>query len=115
MSVDQGMICAAMGDDGLRIDVATVRCEPSGRELTVVAGTTLLDACQQLGAPLSQGCDGVALCGFCRVHVRSGTASLSPLGEEERRVLAAMHAGPDERLACCARVHGDVVLRADYW
>jgi len=109
------MISGAMRTDGFQIDVATVRCEPSGRELRVVVGTTLLDACQQLGAPLSQGCEGIALCGFCRVHVCSGTASLSPLGEEERKVLASMHAAPDERLACCARVHGDVVVHADYW
>jgi ferredoxin len=109
------MMRGAMQVPGFQIEVATVRCEPSGRELKVAAGTTLLDACQQLGAPLSQGCEGIALCGFCRVHVTSGGGSLSPLGEEERKVLASMHAGSDERLACCARVHGDVVVTTDYW
>lgn len=100
---------------GFRMDVVTVRCEPSGREGRVVAGSSLLDAVVQLGAPLSQGCEGIALCGFCRVHVRDGAGNLSPVADNERKVLAQMHAEPDERLACCARVHGDVTITTDYW
>lgn len=100
---------------GFQVDTVTIRCEPAGREGRVVTGSTLLDAVLQLGAPLSQGCEGIALCGFCRVHVRAGAASLSPTGEAERKVLAAMHAAPDERLTCCARVHGDVTITTDYW
>jgi len=37
------------------------------------------------------------------------------MGEEERKVLAAQHAGDNERLACCARISGPVTVTTDYW
>jgi len=97
------------------LEVAAVRCEPSGREVTVVHDTNLLDAVLQTGLGLGQSCDGIALCGFCRVQVLEGLENLTPMGEEERKVLAAQHAGDDERLACCARVSGPVTITTDYW
>ncbi len=100
---------------GLDLEVATVRCVPSGREVRVVSGSNLMDAVLQLGLPLAQSCDGVAMCGFCRVRVLEGVENLSSVGAEERRVMAAQHAGSDERLACCARVHGAVTVTTDYW
>lgn len=100
---------------GLRIEVATVRCEPSGREVRVVSGSNLMDAVLQAGLPLGQSCDGVAMCGFCRVRVLEGIENLSAVGAEERKVMASQHAGLDERLACCARVRGPVTVTTDYW
>ncbi len=97
------------------VEVATVRCEPSGREVRVVHETNLLDAVLQAGLGLGQSCDGIALCGFCRVKVLEGLETLSPPGDEEVKILAAQHAGDDERLACCARVHGSLVITTDYW
>jgi adenylate cyclase len=97
------------------VQVATIRCEPSGRELTVVHESNLMDAILQTGLGLGQSCDGIALCGFCRVQVLDGLENLTPPGSEERRVLAAQHAGDDERLACCARVKGPVTVTTDYW
>jgi ferredoxin len=94
---------------------ATVRCVPSGRELDVVHGTPLMEAIVAVGLPLGQSCDGVALCGFCRVRVVSGQDNLSPIAAEERKVLSALGAADAERLACCARVHGPVTLTTDYW
>ena len=97
------------------VEVAVVRCEPSGREARVVHDTNLLDAVLQTGLGLGQSCDGIALCGFCRVQVLAGLDNLTPMGEEERKLLAAQHAGDDERLACCARILGPVTLTTDYW
>ena len=97
------------------LEVATVRCEPTGREARVVHDTNLLDAVLQTGLGLGQSCDGIALCGFCCVQVLEGFENLAPMGEEERKVLAAQHAGDDERLACCARVNGTVTITTDYW
>ena len=93
------------------VEVATIRCEPSGREVRVVHETNLMDAVLQTG----QSCDGIALCGFCRVTVLDGLENLTPAESEEQKVLATQHAGDDERLACCARVHGPVTVTADYW
>ena len=98
-----------------KVEVASVVCEPSGREVRVVHDTNLLDAVLQAGLGLGQSCDGIALCGFCRVQVMEGLENLSPMGEEERKILAAQHAGDNERLACCARVAGSVTITTDYW
>ncbi len=99
----------------VKIEVATVRCEPSGRESTVVHDTNLLDALLQIGMPVSQACDGVALCGFCRVEIITGEENLTPAGAEEMKILASLHADDHERLACCSRVLGPVTLTTDYW
>jgi ferredoxin len=99
----------------LRPETATVRCEPSGREVVVIHDTTLLDAIHQAILPLGQSCDGVALCGFCRVQIRGGAGNLSPAALEEQRLMASLHAGADERLACCARVRGPVTVTTTYW
>lgn len=100
---------------GFDVEVATVRCEPSGREIRVVQQTNLLDAVLQTGLGLGQSCDGIALCGFCRVQVIEGLENLSPMGEEERKILASQRAGDNERLACCAQVGGPVTITTDYW
>jgi len=90
-------------------------CQPTGSRTLVDVGVNLLDAIHQAGLPISQSCDGTALCGFCRVHVLEGLDNLSPMGTLERRLLASIHADDDERLACCATVRGDVAVTADYW
>jgi len=97
------------------LEVATIRCEPTGREARVVHDTNLLDAVLQTGLGLGQSCDGIALCGICRVQVLEGFENLTSMGEEERKAMAAQHAGDNERLACCARVSGPVTITADYW
>jgi len=74
-----------------------------------------MEAIVATGMPLGQSCDGVALCGFCRVRVVEGAEHLSPAGSEERRLLSTLGAGAEVRLACCARVEGPVTVTADYW
>jgi ferredoxin len=97
------------------VATATVRCEPSGREVVVVHESSLIDAILQTGLGLGQSCDGIALCGFCRVRVLAGSDNLSPVNGEESKILATQHAGADERLACCAKVLGPVTVTTTYW
>jgi ferredoxin len=97
------------------LQVATIRCEPSGREVRVVHDSNLMDAILQTGLGLGQSCDGIALCGFCRVRVLEGIENLTPAGSEEQKVLEALHAEGDERLACRARINGPVTLTTNYW
>ena len=104
-----------MGFPEFNVEVATIRCEPFGLEVRVVHETNLMDAVLQTGLVLGQSCDGIALCGFCRVCVLEGLENLTPAESEEQKVLAAEHAGSDERLACCARIHGPVAVTTDYW
>jgi ferredoxin len=104
-----------MNDDIRETTEAMLRCEPSGSETRVAVGENLLDAIHDAGLPISQACDGTALCGFCRVHVLEGFDNLSQMGTLEQKVLASFHADDYERLACCATVHGDVTVTAEYW
>ncbi|MDH3814277.1 MAG: (2Fe-2S)-binding protein [Acidobacteriota bacterium] len=104
-----------MGFPEFDVEVASVHFEPSGREVRVVHETSLLDSVLQAGLGLGQSCDGIALCGFCRVQVVEGIENLSPMAEEERKILAAQHGGDNERLACRARVSGPVTITTDYW
>ncbi len=98
-----------------KMATAIARCEPSGREVNVAHETNLMDAIHQTGLGLGQSCDGIVLCGFCRVQILDGADHLSPMQAEEKKILASMHAGDDERLACCATVHRSVCLTTTYW
>ncbi len=98
-----------------KMATAVVRCEPSGREVVVVHDTNLMDAIHQTGLGLGQSCDGIALCGFCRVTILDGKDNLSPIESEEEKVLASMHGAENERLACCATINGPVTLTTTYW
>ena len=98
-----------------KVATATVRCEPSGREVVVVHDSNLMDAIHQSGLGLGQSCDGIALCGFCRVQILDGMDNLSPMESEEEKILASMHGTDDERLACCATVQGPITLTTTYW
>lgn len=101
--------------DLLTESVFSVRCEPSGRSAKVVDNSTLMDAVDQVMLPLGRSCDGVCLCGFCRVRVVCGAENLSPLTDGEREILNGLRADGSERLACCARVHGPVTVTTSYW
>lgn len=80
----------------------------------VPVGERLLDACDELGAPILFSCR-TASCGVCRVHVEEGAKSFTHPGAEELEVLEVFEASPDERLACqlvVATGGGSVRLRA---
>jgi ferredoxin len=51
-----------------------------------------------------------AICGTDRVKILSGKEHLSEKSENEELTLEMMNAGPDDRLACVARIVGDVTV-----
>ncbi len=53
-------------------------------------------------------------CGVCIVKVRAGKEQLSPPKANEQDFLTAMHADPDERLACQCRVYGAVTVEIEF-
>ena len=79
----------------------TVDFQPLGRRVTVVEGTTLLEAARQAGVGLSALCGGLGRCGTCRVRVVSGLVTPATAAELEALAEGA-------RLACQTRVLGDV-------
>ena len=72
---------------------------------------SLLAASSKAGVPLNHRCGGHARCGTCLITVVEGAEHLSEMGMAESRVLKALRAQPDQRLACQAWARGDVLCR----
>lgn len=80
---------------------------PSGLSSEVEADT-LHEACADYGLPVPFGCT-VGKCGVCRVEVIDG--DLAEASRFEEAVLEAFDCPPGVRLACQARLAGDVTVR----
>ena len=53
-------------------------------------------------------------CGVCIIRILKGMENLSEATPEEKDFLKAMKADPEERLACQARVLGDVECKQEF-
>jgi len=94
--------------------------QPSGKRARVLPGTSLLEAARQMGVEIESICGGEQVCGKRRVLVEegrfpkegitSGMEHLSPVEEREARFLRRKGTPPNSRLACAARVLGDLVV-----
>jgi limonene-1,2-epoxide hydrolase/ferredoxin len=89
--------------------------EPSGAVLHVRHDEALMKAAQRLGYRWPTLCNGEGSCTICAIEVLDNPGGLTPLGAAESAALRFCHVsgrgdGP-VRLACQARVTGDVVVR----
>ncbi|GIL00657.1 MAG: adenylate/guanylate cyclase domain-containing protein [Alphaproteobacteria bacterium] len=82
-----------------------------GTVITSAPGTTLLDISRSGGIPHMSVCGGRARCSTCRSLIVDGLENCSPVTEAERNLLKKLNADPDIRLACQARIMGDVQVR----
>jgi 2Fe-2S ferredoxin len=84
---------------------------PSGKSGEVPEKKSLLEAAQFLGVPLAHECGGFASCSTCRVVVMGGHENLTGIEfeEEDMMDLAGLH--PPHRLACQAKILGDVTVQ----
>jgi len=99
---------------------ALVVFTPSGRRGRFALGSSLLEIARQLGVDVDSVCGGRGICGRCKVALSSGEfaghgirsepAHLSPLSEPERRFARKSELPAGFRLACHARLCGDVVI-----
>ena len=85
-----------------------VTFEPSGDRVEVDAGATLRTAAARAGVPLAAPCGGLAACGGCAVQASGG---LEPAGADEHDLLSPGALASGARIACRARVRGDVTVR----
>lgn len=94
--------------------MAKLRIVHKGREQTLEVRTGLgfQAVCLQHPTPLEFDCRE-ADCGICIMRVLEGAEHLTPPTHQEKDFLKAMHADPDERLACQARIMGDVSVHVD--
>jgi uncharacterized 2Fe-2S/4Fe-4S cluster protein (DUF4445 family) len=99
---------------------ALVVFSPSGKRARFPVGTPLLTAARALGVDIDSVCGGRAMCGRCQVMVAEGefakygvqssAASLSAVGDTEKRFATRLKLQPGRRLSCQARVEADVVV-----
>lgn len=86
--------------------IVTVEGETS---FEVADGTKLVLAIEDAGIDIMHRCGGNARCTTCKVQVISGHTG--PMQDLERERLAREESlGPDIRLACQLRVHGDLTV-----
>ncbi len=81
---------------------------PSGKEVAVEAGTTLLEAARAAGVHIDSQCGGVVRCGKCRVGVVEG--SVDEPGPEESALVGQTDSNRGCRLACAAHVTGNTTV-----
>ena len=88
-----------------------IKFEPSGREVEVDEGTTILDAAHSLELNLDHVCGGACACATCHIFVKSGLEHLEPRSEEEADMLSlASSQKENSRLACQTEVSNDLVV-----
>ncbi len=94
--------------------------QPSGRRGYVNKGKDLLQAARDMGVDIESVCGGRQSCGKCRVRIEEGSFprdgihsarnNLSPFTSEEGKCIEAEEVSLGYRLACAARLQGDVVV-----
>jgi uncharacterized 2Fe-2S/4Fe-4S cluster protein (DUF4445 family) len=94
--------------------------QPSGRRGYVDQGRNLLQAAQDLGVDIESVCGGRQSCGKCRVRIEEGPfpkdgihsakENLSPFTSEEGEFIDREDKRRGYRLACAARLKGDVLI-----
>ena len=84
---------------------------PSGEQVTVTPGTTVLEAALLHDIDLDHSCDGNLACSTCHVYVCSGSdRTSSPSRDEEDMLDSAIGVRPNSRLACQLEVYADMTV-----
>jgi len=86
----------------------TITFEPSGTRVHVAPGVTIREAAAIAGVDLDAPCGGLGTCGRCAVHAEG---TIEPATVDERVLLGEAGLATGVRLACRARVAGDVTVR----
>lgn len=95
--------------------MARIRVEPTGIEIEASEGESVMDAAERAGYFWPVGCARNGECTNCAMEVVSGIGRLSGMGRYERENILRQRGprGTEDsrlRLACQARVLGDVVV-----
>jgi adenylate cyclase len=83
----------------------------NGKIITSAPGNTILEISRQAGIPHMSVCGGRARCSTCRTLIIEGKENLLPKTDAELKLLSRLNAEDSIRLACQAKITGDVTLR----
>ena len=92
-----------------------ITIRPLERVIEAVDGATIMEAAHEDGLYWPTTCGGEGICTSCACTIEDGDANLEPIGRGELKTLAeelgeAAVRARRLRLACQARVHGDVIV-----
>ena len=88
------------------METASVTFLPHNRTISVSKGETLIRAALQAGVHINASCGGGGVCGKCRIKLEEGAVAE---GISER--LSAEDIATGYRLACLAKIDGDITVR----
>ncbi len=93
-----------------------ITIQPLGRVIDAEDGDTLMGAAHEAGLYWPTTCGGQGICTSCACKIEAGAENLEPMGRSERQTLAqelgeAAVTSGRTRLACQARLHGDVAVQ----
>lgn len=95
--------------------IHSVVVEPRGFVLEAEEGETVMAVAERLGYRWPTLCHGEGTCSICWAEVLIGEENLSPMRDNECQTLellsSHLRAGRNVRLACQARVRGDLTVR----
>lgn len=84
---------------------------PSGKKVTILSGTTVLEAALLHNVDLDHACDGNLACSTCHIYIQAGGNSTTPpLWDEEEMLDSAVNPLPSSRLACQLKVYSDMTV-----
>ncbi|MGB9619556.1 MAG: 2Fe-2S iron-sulfur cluster-binding protein, partial [Armatimonadota bacterium] len=85
-----------------------VTFQPQGTAVSVLAGTTILEAAAGTGLVIDTPCGGAGTCGKCKIRITQGETDPS---EADRDVFSVKDLRDGWRLACQTAVHWDVMVQ----
>ncbi len=88
---------------------------PLNKVIELKTGETLFKAARVNGIPIGSSCRGDCVCGWCKVEIVEGMENLSLPGECEMKLMKSGSYEKNERVACRAKVYGDVSITTGYW
>ncbi len=89
--------------------MASVKILPQKKIFEIATGKTIQEGTGELDVGILYGCRS-GRCGSCIIRVVENMENLSHPEKRERVILRNLMATPEERLACQARVLGDVTV-----
>ena len=89
--------------------ICRIMFEPMGISTEVSSNTSIWEAAGDMNIPVRSDCGGKGLCGKCRL-IAEPANSLSEMSEQELDILSPGEIKKSYRLACQARIQGDVTI-----
>lgn len=91
--------------------MALITFLPDQQKVESSEAETLLEVAQRADIPITHVCQGNGRCSTCRVQIIEGQENVSPPSDSEKLIAVQMGFGETIRLACQAKIIGDITIR----